>query len=193
MHKLQQFGISGKLGIWLHCFLTNRQQAVCVMGEISSKTWVTSGVPQGSVLGPLLFSILISDINSGVSISNLLSYADDTKIYTGISDSQDESMLQTDLSHIYDWAKLNNQEFNTKKFEAIRFSLNSDLCSYLNPKSLSIENKSVVKDLGIFFPAIAPLTSTLTLSLRKARNCVDGVFGPSMHAIKTPCLHYLNT
>lgn len=151
LHKLKQFGISGKLGIWLHSFLTNRQQAVCVMGEISSKTWVTSGVPQGSVLGPLLFSILISDINSGVSISSLLSYADDTKIYVGISESLDESTLQADLSQIYEWAEANNQEFNTKKFEAIRFSLESDHGSYLNSKSLPIENKSLIKDLGIYF------------------------------------------
>ena len=152
LHKLRHFGITGKLGIWLHSFLTKRQQAVCVMGEKSAKEWVTSGVPQGSVLGPLLFSILISDINSGVSVSMLLSYADDTKVFTGISNSSSETCLQDDLQGIYKWAETNNQEFNEKKFESVRFTaLASGLNSYLNPHAIPIKNNTIVKDLGVFF------------------------------------------
>ena len=169
LHKLKRFGISGKLGIWLHNFITNRQQVVCVMGEVSSKTWVTSGIPQGSVLGPLLFSILLSDIDTGISISKLLSYADDTKIYAGISNPSTESKLQEDLLQIYNWADCNNQVFNDKKFEMIRFSLKPDLCNYLNPHSLPIQYKPVVKDLGIFFSDDGSFDQHINTIVAKAR------------------------
>ena len=149
LHKLKAYGICGKLGIWLHHFITQRQQSVCVMGSKSSNEWVTSGVPQGSVLGPLLFSILISDINEGITGSLLLSYADDTKMYKGISAAADEERLQQDLSVVYKWAEDNNQTFNKKKFESIQFTLDRYESHYTNPVGQIIENKASVVDLGI--------------------------------------------
>ena len=75
-----------------------------------------SGVPQGTVLEPLRFLIMIADINKDISKSNLISLADDTQIYTKIHDASDCNLLQQDLNHIYDWATTNNMFLMHKSF-----------------------------------------------------------------------------
>ena len=85
---------------------------------------VLSGVPQGTVLEPLLFLIMLADINKDISKSNLISFADDTQIYTKIDDVTDCNTLQQDLNHVYDWASANNMFFNAQKFYYVSFSYN---------------------------------------------------------------------
>ena len=80
-----------------------------------------SGVPQGTVLGPLLLLIMIADIDKGVFDSNLISFADDTRLYSGVGDVTDCDNLQFDLDTVYDWASSNNM-FLTRFFLA-RFLL----------------------------------------------------------------------
>ena len=79
LNKLKKIGINGKIGVWLHNFLSNRQQCVAVNGTTSSDAQVRSGVPLGSVLGPLLFLIHISDINYEIADSTVSCFADDTR------------------------------------------------------------------------------------------------------------------
>ena len=80
LYKLRALGISGNIGIWLDHFLTNRSHFVRLHGGISKDHPVISGVPQGTVLGPLLFLIMIVDIDKDVSASKLISFADDTRL-----------------------------------------------------------------------------------------------------------------
>ena len=91
-------------------FSQNRSHFVRLPGRFSVESPVPSGVPQGTVLGSLLFLIMIADINKDVSESNLISFADDTRIYTKIHDVSDCNLLQQDRNrnHIYDWASINN-------------------------------------------------------------------------------------
>ena len=96
--------------------LLNQSHFVRLPGEIIVDSPVLSGVPQGTVLGRLLFLIMIADINKDVSESNLISFADNTRIYAKIHDVSDCNLLQQDLNHIYDWAFTNNMFLMPKSF-----------------------------------------------------------------------------
>ena len=98
LRKLKAAGIGGKLGRWIHSFLTDRKQVVMVNGIASRSAPVVSGVPQGTVLGPLLFLMYIADIDDGVKYSFLSSFADDTRILEDIETVMDTFKLQYDLN-----------------------------------------------------------------------------------------------
>ena len=137
LHKLKALGITGHLGIWFFNFLTRRSHFVRLPGAISGDSPVLSGVPQGTVLGPLLFLIMLADINKDISESNLISFAEDTRIYSQINDVTDCDTLQQDLNHVYDWASTNNMFFNAQKFYYVSSSPNkySSLSNvYINPE-----------------------------------------------------------
>ena len=114
LHKLKDLGITGKLGIWFFQFLTNRTRYVRIPGGISKDSPVLSGVPQGTVLGPLLFLIMISEINKGTTSSKLVSFADDTRVYSNIAEADDCDNLQYDLNSIYNWVVHNNMFLTLK-------------------------------------------------------------------------------
>ena len=100
LHKLYNLGISGQLGLWVSAFLTNRTQLVALNGALSSVSSAVSGVPQGSVLGPLLFIFHIHDIDSSITNSTVTSFADDTRITKIIDTNGDALLLQNDLKKI---------------------------------------------------------------------------------------------
>ncbi|KAK3881506.1 hypothetical protein Pcinc_014051 [Petrolisthes cinctipes] len=120
LHKMRNLGITGNIGRWVHAFLSNRTQVVTIDGCVSKQSSVVSGVPQGSVLGPILFLILISDIDQEVKTSKVTSFADDTRVSHSIKDKDDVIALQNDLQSIYRWADNNNMSFNSSKFEVVK-------------------------------------------------------------------------
>ena len=123
--KLQENGISGNLLNVLKNFLTNRKQSVVLNGQSSSWTNVKAGVPQGSILGPLLFLIYINDLADGLS-SNTKLFADDTSLFPVIHDSVITTLkLNSDLSRIKQWAFRWKMSFNpdpNKETEEVIFS-----------------------------------------------------------------------
>ena len=151
LRKLKSLGIGGKLGRWLYAFLLNRKQSVIVNGSQSTSATVISGVPQGSVLGPLIFLVLIGDIDSKVVSSFISSFADDTRTGHPYLSPQDAKLLQDDLNSIYNWAHDNNMKFNSDKFEHMHYSLTSDqaIPNYQSDTGLDIETKHVIRDLGV--------------------------------------------
>ena len=112
LHKVKAIGIQGKLGIWIKNFLSNRTQHVRLPGGKSHCSSVISGVPQGTVLGPVLFLTLMSDISKDINC-NIISFADDTRLYSAINSPADCDSLQCDLSNVYKWAESNNMKFNS--------------------------------------------------------------------------------
>ena len=93
LSKLKAYGIIGKYYNWIRDFLSNRRQRVIVGNEKSEWEPVKSGIPQGSVLGPLMFVIFINDLPDAVS-STIKIFADDTKMYRQINSDEDRKMLQ---------------------------------------------------------------------------------------------------
>ncbi len=152
LRKLKLLGITGKLGIWISNFLSDRSQFVQIPGGVSCTGAVTSGVPQGTVLGPVLFLILISDINSNIESCNISSFADDTRLYSPITDPENCDKLQDDLDSVYKWAENNNMCFNSEKFKYLCFStkhsINNDNI-YISPTNNIINPSTSVRDLGI--------------------------------------------
>ena len=116
MHELRQCGVRGKVGCWIASFLDSqvRQQAVVVNGRVSPLTPVLSGVPQGTVLGPILFLVHIRNIASSLSAgTSATSFADDTRVQRGVRNTTDCDDLQADLDQIYHWAESVNMKFNS--------------------------------------------------------------------------------
>ncbi len=106
--------------MWIHQFLTNRLQTVSANGAMSTEHKVTSGVPQGTVLGPILFLIMIGDIDEDIAHSKLASFVDYTNVCKSLKSREDVDLLQEDLDKIYRWAKKNNMMFNDEKFQLLR-------------------------------------------------------------------------
>ena len=149
--KLDRLGIKGKIHRWISTFLKSRMQQVKVQGRLSNKKWVTSGVPQGSVLGPFLFLVMMIDIDQAACTSTIATFADDTKIWKTVNEPGKDD-IQPNLQNLYQWAKANNMQFNEEKFEHIIFSQYpvAHPVSYMTPNALPIEIKESVKDLGIY-------------------------------------------
>ena len=101
LSKMINMGINGKIYEWIKSFLMNRYQSVMVNGITSDPQEVLSGVPQGSVLGPLIFLIMIGDINNEVKYSIVKSFADDTRATKSIASIDDVQRFQSDLQLIY--------------------------------------------------------------------------------------------
>ena len=114
LHKLDQYGIRGPVHRWLTNFLTKRKMMVTLEGESSQQVTVDPGVPQGTVLGPILFLCHINDIPDAVKSSVRL-LADDCLLYREINSQNDHNKLQKDLENLAKWAKNWGMKFNATK------------------------------------------------------------------------------
>ena len=178
IHKLQCYGIQGSLLAWIKSFLTDRYQTVSVNGTHSYKSKVKSGVPQGTVLGPILFLVYINDIDKCIKHSFISCFADDTRVSKGISDSADVKHLQEDLNQVIKWTSKNNMKLHEKKFQYVNHNcgdsklleqlpFTSELHEYITPNGTILSPIDSVRDLGI------KVTQSLTWSPH-IRNIVDG-------------------
>ena len=160
--KMQNFfGIFGDELRWFSSYLSDRHQRVVLQGVESDWVPVTSGVPQGSILGPSLFIMYINDLPSRLRYSHCLMFADDVKLFKRVSSIEDCHELQTDLNSIADWCSEWNMKLNFTKCFFINFSLkrvNNILFSY-SVNNNFIHSLSEIKDLGVYF------TSKMSFSL----------------------------
>ena len=154
LFKLKSMGISGGLWLWFKSYLYNRQQCVKINNKYSHLLPVLSGIPQGSILGPLLFLIYVNDIPDHINNSLLYLFADDTKCLKIISDPADAILLQDDINSLNYWSEQWSLLFNPTKIVQISFKLNLQI-SYTIGTSLITKVESH-KDLGII------LSSNLT-------------------------------
>ncbi|CAG9137015.1 unnamed protein product [Plutella xylostella] len=148
--KLESAGIRGDLLRWFRSYISNRSQVVVTSNYISSWTKVPSGVPQGSLLGPLLFVIFISDIDECFPNSQVVSFADDMKIFKKITSEVDCALLQDDLNRLSSYCAINRLDLNAAKCYCVTFSrkLQKNNFSY-KLKEHQITRTVTIKDLGI--------------------------------------------
>ena len=116
--KLHHYGIRGQVLQWIEAFLSDRTQRVVIDGQMSTPAKVTSGVPQGTVLGPLLFLVFINDLPAAVSSTTRM-FADDCLMYRSISSIDDTKQLQEDLDNLQQWESDWLMSFNPDKCEVM--------------------------------------------------------------------------
>ena len=184
LKKIRCMGISGKLYDWIKSFLNNRYQKVVVDGFHSYITLVLSGVPQGTVLGPILFLIYLNDINSSIKCGcTLRSFADDSRLFKSISTYQDALSLQLDLQNVISWTAANNMALHQDKFEVLQYStslnnitkslfellpFNEYARNYNTSDGLVLKATDHVQDLGIGMSSQLDFSSHINLIVDKA-------------------------
>lgn len=152
IQKLHTLGVRDRVLRWISNFLINRRQKVTIRGYVSRSEEVVSGVPQGTVLGPLLFLAHVSDIDRNIRNSTVSSFADDTRLLKSINTNDDRVQLQEDLNIIYNWASENNMMFNNGKFELLQYSTSSEIggeWEYRGPSGERIGRVECTRDLGV--------------------------------------------
>jgi hypothetical protein len=149
--KLQTFGINGRLLKWFRSYLTNRMQKTMVHRSESNLTEVLSGVPQGSILGPLLFVLFINDRPCEVQIPSLVYlYADDAKVYRRVNSYNDCYELQGQLEALINWSKRWKMNFNPVKCKVM--SITRKLVQHrfaYNVNGTNLERVTRMDDLGL--------------------------------------------
>lgn len=195
LKKLNNLRVTGKIGNWIYSFLNGRTQSVSVSLTKSEPKEVTSGVPQGSVLGPVLFLILIGDINSEVTSSFVSSFADDTRIGRGISRVEDVAILQNDLELVYDWAERNNMKFNIEKFECLRYGRHQEVqtCTAYHCHDVTIGVKEEVRDLGIKMSSTGLFNRHIEESVESAKLLAGWIFRTFKTRMPDPMLSLWKT
>ena len=141
-------GISGTLWRWFAFYLSNKRQCVSVNDSLYRQLPVISGVPQGSILGPLLFIVFIYDLPSAIKSQSII-FADDTKCFPQISTISDIHQLHCDLDSILDWSLTNHLAFNVSKFVFMVFHQKFDSELHINGNLLP--HSTSCKDLGVIF------------------------------------------
>jgi hypothetical protein len=147
--KMKAHGIGGALFKWIAAWLSDRKQRVVLNGKESSWEAVLSGVPQGSVLGPLLFTIFINDLDLAISdLELLIKFADDTKISRVISSDADRAGLQHALDKLVAWTEKWGMLFNVKKCKVMHLGRSNGKSDYEMAGTI-LEKTREERDLGV--------------------------------------------
>lgn len=148
--KLQSYGVKNNIFCWIKDFLHGRVQRVKVGASFSSDANVLSGIPQGSILGPLLFNIYINDLPNNIN-SHIKIFADDTKIFNS---SHNSKLLQKDINSLLEWSDIWQLKFNFAKCKVLHCGLGNENKEYFfntDTSNVKINSCSEEKDLGVIF------------------------------------------
>ena len=171
IRKLSAYGLKGQVLAWLSDFLRERWQAVAVGNSVSSSTRVTSGVPQGSVLGPVLFLLYVNELPE-LTNSNLKMFADDVKLFRGIESDTDAQILQDDLNTLCHWSEDWLLQFNTMKCKVMHVGHCNPSHDYIMGQPDGTKDKlqvsKVERDLGVHIADTLKATSHCQIAAKKA-------------------------
>ena len=161
LRKVRSLGIDGVVADWIEKWLSGRRQRVVVNGQTSDWAPVTSGVPQGSVLGPLLFIIYINDIDDDI-VAKISKFADDTKLGINAAKAENVVHLKEDLRRLGEWSEKWQIPFNVNKCKVMHFGHRNPQAQYSLLDSV-LESTDSEKDLGV----------VITSDLKFSRQCIE--------------------
>ena len=171
LKKLEAIGVTGTTLGWISSFLTDREQTVVLEGMSSDAKPVTSGVPQGTVLGPLLFLIYINDLPNCVNSSTIRLFADDCLIYKAIHSQQDTEYLQTDLDALQTWERRWLMSFHPQKCQLLRITRKPSLIiTQYNIHGHVLEVADTAKYLGVTLHKHCAWSKHINQTAKKANN-----------------------
>lgn len=176
LSKLSSFGLSGSILSWFETYLKDRKQCIKFGGAISETIIPSSGIPQGSLLGPLLFVIFINDLPNTL-LSRNLAYADDFKLFRQIHALNDCFLLQSDLSKLNNWCALNDLDLNIDKCVIITYTrkMNVIIYDYVIDNHY-LERVDEVKDLGILLDGKLCFDKHINYIFRKCNKLLGFIF-----------------
>lgn len=168
LFKLDLLGFSVMLLKWIESYLKNRKQYVKFRNSKSNYIYVSSGVPQGSHLGPLLFTLFINDLPKVIKYSQTLMYADDVKIFLSFNNTADQALLQYDIINFTTWCEDNLMDLNTKKCKYMIFSRTTPIngCFLMNNEPLELVQ--TFNDLGILLDKQLDFRAHVSTTINKA-------------------------
>ena len=176
--KLSAHGIQGKVLEWIQAFLSERGQRVVVNGTSSQPAPVTSGIPQGSVVGPMLFVMYINDLPD-VCTSNVKLFADDTKLFTRSDDEAATTAMQEDLNRLKQWSNDWLLRFHPQKCSVLKLGSKKSGTKYTMKEKgngeeheIVLEEHVVEKDLGVYVDNALSFKEHVIRSTAKANKVV---------------------
>ena len=161
LSKLRALGVGGEVARWIENWLSGRRQRVVVNGSSSEWSPVTSGVPQGSVLGPLLFIVYINDIDEGI-VSRISKFADDTKLGMDVSNPDNVERLKQDMERLGEWSEKWQMPFNLNKCKVMHIGYRNPNTDYVLQGQTLQETDSEVH-LGL----------VITSDLKPSKQCIE--------------------
>ena len=202
MRKIESCGITGQVQRWIKSFLQGRRQRVRVGEAVSGWKKVTSGIPQGSVLGPTLFVLFINDLPQVVE-SRVALFADDTKVFREIQSDEDREKLQQDIDELLIWSKKWQLPFNESKCKVMHYGKTNRKADY-NLGGVQIVEVSEENDIGVTFDqqlsfgtnaskVVAAANSTLGLINRHFRHIETKPFMNLYKTLVRPKVEYCMT
>ena len=174
--KLKAYGIDGSIADWITSFLTERKQLVKVNQSHSSIDDVISGIPQGSVLGPLLFVLYINDLPESV-ISSILLFADDTKLFKEVNSIADSLSIQRDIDELVRWSKDWLLQFHPDKCHVLTLGKFANI-KHAHPYTLDgnqLEHVFMEKDLGILVDSELTFEDHISKQVNKANSILGTI------------------
>lgn len=189
--KTRSVGIVGGILEWIKNWLQDRTQRVVVGGISSEQGIVGSGVPQGSVLGPLLFLIYINDLDRDIE-STLVKFADDTKLGGLANSLESTKVIQDDLDRLQIWADTWQMKFNVAKCKVLHVG-NKNIRQEYFMGGLKLECSSQEKDLGVMVDQSLTGTSHCALAVKKANRMVGYIARSIEYRSKDVVLLLYNT